>query len=280
MQEFWTRHNVTSHRSFASARESLDYLEHRNQSYPGYIDLLPVAGHDGKVILDFGCGPGNDLVGFGVYSRPRRLIGIDIATTSLEQASERLKLHDISANLLHVPYGTYELPVKSGSVDYIHCSGVLMYVEDPARLLREFRRILKPAGEVGLMAYNYDSVWLHLYVAYFLQTRNSLYSDRPLREAFMRSTDGEDCPFVHVWTPDEMAELAAASGFQALFKGAALSLWELSLLPRRFVAAMDARLPAESRNFLLELTLDDAGLPYYRGQCAGIDGCYRLKVAP
>ena len=58
---YWTHHNVTLHKRFRTAEESLEYFAWRNAQYIDYIDLLPVAGHDGQVIVDYGCGPGNDL---------------------------------------------------------------------------------------------------------------------------------------------------------------------------------------------------------------------------
>lgn len=278
MAEYWAAHNVTSHRSFASAEESLDYFHDRNAAYPGYIEFLPVSDWNGKVVLDYGCGPGNDLIGFAHYSPQARLIGIDISPTSLDEAKRRLALHRREAELIHLPYGAYELPFASGSVDYVHCSGVLMLIEDPARLLREFRRVLKPSGEARLMVYNYDSLWLHLYVAYVVRLQNGLYADVDIRDAFSRTTDGEDCPLVHVWQPAEVAAMAASAGFDCDYLGAALSLWELHLMPKRFRAMMHPRLERESRDFLLELELDRRGFPKYRGHYAGIDACYRLTA--
>lgn len=276
MEEYWSAHNVTAHARFASAAESLSHFHRRNQQYPGYIEMLPVAGQDGKVVLDYGCGPGNDLVGFAHYSKPGRLVGIDVSRVSLEQARDRLALHGVTPELLHVPYGQYEVPLASASVDYLHCSGVLMLIEDPMRLLKEFARVLKPTGELRLMIYNYDSVWLHLYVAYVLQLEYGLYADVDVRSAFSRTTDGEDCPLVHIWNAEEMSAIATEAGFRSEFLGAALSLWELHLLPHRFKAAMDQRLALEHRDFLLSLQLDGHGFPLHRGRYAGIDGCYRF----
>ena len=47
--EYWTRHNVTEHRQFTSAEESLNFFDWRNAQYPGYIELVPVNQADGKV---------------------------------------------------------------------------------------------------------------------------------------------------------------------------------------------------------------------------------------
>jgi SAM-dependent methyltransferase len=277
--EYWTRHNVTMHRRFGSVEESLRELQYRNQAYPGYIDLLPVSGKDDLTVLDYGCGPGHDLVGFVYYSRPKRLVGVDISASSLAEAEHRLHLHGARAELIQLAEGTYDLPFEASSFDYIHSSGVLMCIDDPPRLLREFRRILKPGGELRLMVYNYDSIWLHLYVAYVVQLENGLYADLPPRIAFTRTTDGEDCPINAVWRPEEMLALGRDAGFEPVFLGAAMSLWEMHTLPRRHLACLDPRLPDESREFLLGLRLDPQGQPWHREHRAGIDGCFQFRRA-
>ena len=275
--EYWSRHNVTSHHRFTSVEDSLRQFEFRNRQYPGYIDLLPVGGKDGMTVLDFGCGPGHDLVGFAHYSRPTRLVGVDISKTSLAEAEQRLRLHRAPAEVVHVEYGTYELPFQTASFDYIHCSGVLMCIEDPPRLLREFARLLKPGGELRLMVYNYDSLWLHLYVAYVVQIENGLYSGLPTCVAFTRTTDGEDCPVNAVWRPEEVIALGRDTGFEAVFLGAAMSLWELHLLPQRHLACLQPALPDESRAFLMGLRIDAEGYPLHGRHRAGIDGCFQFR---
>jgi ubiquinone/menaquinone biosynthesis C-methylase UbiE len=275
--EYWARHNVTVHHRFTSIADSLNHLQFRNQQYPGYIDLLPVSGKDGMAVLDYGCGPGHDLVGFGHFSRPKRLVGVDISPSSLVEADARLQLHGTQAELVRIDHGTYDLPFEAASFDYIHCSGVLMCIAEPARLLREFHRLLRPGGELRLMVYNYDSIWLHLYVAYVVQIENGLYSDLPPRIAFTRTTDGEDCPVNAVWRPEEMLALGREAGFEPEFLGAAISLWELHTMPKRHIACLHAALPAESRFFLMNLRLDSQGHPFHGDHRAGIDGCFRFR---
>ena len=52
---------------------------------------MPVKVYDNKVILDFGCGPDHDLIGFDYYSKPKKLIGSDVSSSSLEEARCRLE---------------------------------------------------------------------------------------------------------------------------------------------------------------------------------------------
>ena len=68
---YWTIHMVNSG-DFENAEDSLNHFLWRNQQYPGYIQLMPVNSADNLVVLDYGCGPGNDLVGFSLFSNCAR----------------------------------------------------------------------------------------------------------------------------------------------------------------------------------------------------------------
>jgi SAM-dependent methyltransferase len=272
---FWTRYNVTQHHRFATAEESLEYFLWRSDQYIDYLGLMPVDGQQNRVVLDYGCGPGHDLVGFSVYSDPARLIGMDVSPRSLEQSQERLALHGREAELLLVRDGM-GLPLPDASVDYIHSSGVLHHIANPGAVLREFRRVLKPGGQVRVMVYNYDSLWLHLHVAYVARIVNKLYRELDIRDAFSRFTDGEECPIAQVYTPAEFIALADRAGFRTEYLGAAIAVAELADWPLRWHAIMDRRLELEHRRWLLNLTLDHRGLPKHGTSLAGQDGCYRL----
>jgi SAM-dependent methyltransferase len=276
--DYWTRYNVTLHHRFTSPDESLAYFRWRNDQYFGYIDLMPVTGQDGRVVLDFGCGPGHDLVGFACLSRPARLIGVDVSPASVAEAKARLKMHGAACEIMLLPPDTVALPFPTGSIDYVHSSGVLHHVSDPQAVLREFRRVLRPDGAARVMVYNRDSLWMHLLVAFLKRIREGRYQELSLEDAFARTTDGEDCPIARVYRPDDFVALAGAAGLEARCTGAALSMTEAKIAPLRFDAIQDRRLPEESRRFLLDLTFDEHGLPRYQGRLAGIDGCYQLRV--
>src|SRR5215472_50305 len=275
--EYWTRVNVTSHYKFGSVEDSLAYFRWRNDNYFGYVELMPVEGQDGKVILDFGCGPGHDLVGFGALSKPARLVGMDVSPTSLSEAQARLALHSVPCELIRLDPRRTELPLPSGSMDYVHSSGVLHHLADTLATLYELRRVLHANGIARFMVYNRDSVFVHLYVAYQRCILDGAFPGLSIDEAFTRSTDGPGCPISRSYRPAEFVALCEEAGFEARFAGAAVSMLEAKLMPTRFDAIVDRRLPEESRRFLLELSLDAHGMPWYRGHRAGIDACFVLS---
>jgi SAM-dependent methyltransferase len=279
--DYWTRNNVTQHKQFATRQESVEYFLWRCDQYIGYLDLMPVSEFDGLDVLDYGCGPGDDLVGFAEYSSPRSLVGIDIAKSSVEEARVRLALHPGETQVLYLDPSATNLPFDSLSFDYIHSSGVLHHVPDIGAVLKEFRRILRPNGRVRLMIYNYHCLWLHLYVAYVLRYREAaIDSSIPIREAFSRFTDAPGCPIANCYTPDEFTSIAAETGFSAKTMGAACSLSEMRLLgPTLYESCMDPRLEREHRQFLLQLTYDEKGVPVYKGIPAGIDLVFELSAS-
>ena len=278
VREYWTAHNVTGHLQFRSAQQSLEHFHWRNSQYPGYIDLMPVAGFDGQRVLDFGCGPGHDLVGFGTYSKPARLVGADVSSTSLAESRERLALHGINAELIQLHAGA-RLPFEAETFDHVHSSGVLHHLADTEAALREFRRVLRPSGTASVMVYNSNSIWMHLKVAYQRTIVEGLHAELTLEERFARSTDGEDCPISRSYQPDAFVALVGRAGFNAAFAGAAVSLIELDLLPLRIRALMDRRLPGESRRFLETLTFDRHMMPCSDGHRAGVAAVYHLRPA-
>jgi hypothetical protein len=129
------------------------------------------------------------------------------------------------------------------------------------------------------MMYNYESVWLHLCVAYQRRIVNGREAKESLAEAFKRSTDGEECPFSVCYRPAEFLGLVRRCGFTGTHVGSAVSLHELSLLSHRYEAMMNPRLDRKHREFLQELTFDQHGRPLYRGEVAGIDAVYELTKA-
>ena len=276
-EEYWTEFNVTSHHIFGNKEESLKSLEWRNLQYLGYEDFMPTHGCDGKVVLDYGCGPGHDLTSFAERSRPARLIAMDVSHTSLAEARHRLSLHDKEVEWVKISETLPNLPLPDASVDVVHSSGVLHHTPNPLQILKEFRRVLAPGGHGQIMVYNYDSVFMHLHIAYLEMLVEGKFPGLTLGEAFQRSTDGANCPISVCYRPDEFIALCREAGFKAELTGVAVAMLEMQILPKRFDALLDTQLPSEHRRFLYELTFDEQGCPLYRGVRAGIDACFRLE---
>jgi ubiquinone/menaquinone biosynthesis C-methylase UbiE len=276
-EEYWTRVNVTGHKRFMSVEESLDYFEWRNLLYSGYIESMPVAGHDGKTILDYGCGPGHDVIGFAHFSNAARLIAVDVSATSLAEARARVALHNHKVEFIRISENDTRLPLEDGSIDLIHSSGVLHHTPNPFAILKEFRRIVSSDGSAQIMIYNRDSIFAHLGVLYTKMIVNNEFPGLSFEEAFQRSTDGPDCPISRCYRPAEWIMLCNEAGFDAELCGVGISTWEMQLLALRFDAIMDLRLPPESRRFLYNLRFDDRGRPLNGNHIAGIDACFALR---
>lgn len=272
---YWTSHMVPTD-DWPDAESSKEHFFWRNAQYPGYIELMPVSGADGKVVVDYGCGPGNDLVGFSEFSKPARLIGVDVSTTALETSKKRLALHGKSAELIRIMEDDNHIPLESDSVDLVHSSGVLHHAKNLESAIAEIRRILKPGGKFQVMVYNYDSLWLHLYTAYTHQIETGMYRNLSILEAFQRTTDGSDCPISHCYRPADFIEKIENLGFAGRFKGASISILELESLPKRWAAIRSRSLAREHRDFLSALQFNQSGHPTINGAVAGIGACYEF----
>lgn len=281
VERFWTEHTVNS-QPFASTRESIDYLEWRFSEYPLFRELMDLWGdHRGQVVLDYGCGPGDDVVGLALYSGASVVLGADVSTKALALADARLKLHGLTGDrvrLLHVRDGRVELPLADGTVDYVHCGGVLQHVTDPARVLAEFARVLRPGGRARVMVYNRDSLYYHLYTAYVRMVLEGAFGGLSVDEAFTRNTDGPDCPLSRSFARAEFRALCEQAGFDVRFLGGYFATVELENARDHLAAAThDPRLPAPHREFLASLTRDERGYILHDDAYAGVGGVWALE---
>lgn len=286
VDSYWGVHTVNS-LPFVSAGESLRYLEWRFQEYPLCREFMDLWGkHDGEVILDYGCGPGNDVVGFLVNTGARQVIGMDVSARALDLTRRRLALHAAEQNgasaprvrLVQINDSTPTVPLPDQSVDYVHSAGVLHHTSHPQKLLAEFFRVLRPGGRVCVMVYNRDSLWVHLCTAYVRMIVEGAFAGMSLEEAFRRNTDGPACPVARCYSGSEFLALCRQAGFEGQYMGGHLSQNELEC-QRKFgaQAIADRRLALEHRMFLKGLTNDANGYPLHQGKHAGVGGVYQLR---
>ncbi len=275
---YWSVHAVANE-TFTTREQSLHHFRWRSEQYVDYLNLMPVHGRDGLVVLDYGCGPGNDLVGFVEFSKPKSLIGVDVSLLSLGIAKKRLSLHNGQVNFAQISEKQTQLDLLSESVDVVHTSGVLHHVLDLPSTLSELYRILRVGGELRVMVYNYESIWLHLNTGYLERKKRKDFSkDISDFEIFKTTTDGKECPIARCYRPEAFVKMVLDSGFKAgEFLGAAISMHELSIMDNRFEAIADRRLDPIHRNFLLNLKFDERGIPQIGEANAGFAACYVFR---
>ena len=110
--------------------------------------LLPYVS-SGMSVLDCGCGPGSITLGLAEIVAPGQVVGLDVEPRQLE-AAERLAAERSVSNVHFQQGSVYELPFPDATFDVTVAHFVLEHVSDPARALREIRRVLRPGGVVAI----------------------------------------------------------------------------------------------------------------------------------
>jgi ubiquinone/menaquinone biosynthesis C-methylase UbiE len=281
VDDYWGDYTIKSV-PYATAQETLDFLKWRSDHFHLSYEFKGFwADHRGKTLLDYGCGPGHDLIGFLVYSKPDKIYGIDVSHRALSLAGHNIGLHNIPPERLELIQTvdlTERIPLPDASVDYVHSCGVLHHTSKPELILSEFYRVLRPAGRGLIMVYNRNSVFFHLSVAYARLILDPQFAGQMADEVFVQSTDGPKCPISRCYESSEFCAMCEAAGFDVEYVGGFVASNELDLWHMHASRALqDHRLVNPHKAFLKELDWDEKGLPMYRGKHAGIGGTYRLQ---
>jgi len=124
--------------------------------YRGKSKLAMLMGNDffarvaGKVVIDFGCGEGDDAVEMAQRGA-KRVIGVDIREEVLETARQKA-LGDGLQSTCSFVVSTDEAAEVIVSVDAFE------HFSDPAGMLRAMDRLLRPEGEVLV---SFGPTWYH-----------------------------------------------------------------------------------------------------------------------
>jgi SAM-dependent methyltransferase len=281
VDEYWNEHTLHT-RIFVSAGESEKYLRKRNSEYPMFPELMDLYGdHRDEEVLDYGCGPGDDVTGFLLWSNAKKVIGMDVSGKALGQLRHRLALHRVDTGrveLIRITDASGRIPLSDDSVDWIQCGGVLHHTTHPREIVKEFKRVMKPGAEGRLMLYNRDSVMYHVWIAYAQLIVNNAFPGLTVDQAFTKSTDGPECPVSDAWAPKRVLEMISTAGLSGTFRGGYISVLELDWLKKyRDAALADERLGEDHREFIREIELDARGYPMWHGKHAGIGGVYTIS---
>ena len=100
--------------------------------------------NSGDVVVDFGCGPGYFTIPLARIAR--KVVGVDVSTRMLDKVAVYARKNEVAVELLQSDGTRINLP--DSSVDVIVLIHVFHEIEDRAKVLLEFARILKHSGRV------------------------------------------------------------------------------------------------------------------------------------
>ena len=163
---------------------ALDAYRLRKSDY--LLRVVDFGGWTGRDVLEIGCGAGLDLVRFARGGA--HVTGVDVARTAIDLARNYCLVAGVSASLLEADGAL--LPFPDGSFDLVYCMGVLSFAQDPAAIIAEAHRVLRPGGEAIFMVYNRRS-WPYRIINAFGARAGRGHADAPgfrmyTREEFER----------------------------------------------------------------------------------------------
>ena len=158
LKTYWDTHLhdlqvVTSPVGSPEFFSQLDEYRFDKQRYlPPLVDFPSFSG---KSVLEVGCGAGIDLMRFARAGA--QVTGIDISDTALDLARAYFSQQDQPATLERMNGEAMSFP--NDCFDAVYCHGVLPYTPEPAIMVQELHRVLKPGGGAIVQTFNRRS-WL------------------------------------------------------------------------------------------------------------------------
>ena len=118
--------------------------------------LAALAIEPGHHILDVGCGPGTDLAALADAAGPLGAVfGIDqdpqMVATAQTRMADRPTVQVRQADAHHLPFAAH-------AIDRVRADRVLMHVADPAAVLAELHRVIRPGGFLTLAEPDWDTL--------------------------------------------------------------------------------------------------------------------------
>lgn len=118
--------------------------------------LAPVGAQAGETVLDFGCGPGYVVAELAKIVGPAgHAHGVDVNADFIRRSEEVAREAGVSDRCTFHHVLDELLPFAAATIDRALVKNVLEYVPDPAAVLRELHRVLRPGGTLTAM----DSDW-------------------------------------------------------------------------------------------------------------------------
>jgi SAM-dependent methyltransferase len=115
-----------------------EYLLHFIGDEPKWINEIPPLP-EGSVVLDLGAGDGRFSYHIKKDFPGVRLICLDLSFLRCKRCKENVETMVAQADAL-------EIPIKDETIDFLICNQLIEHIADEHKLLKEIRRVLRPAG--------------------------------------------------------------------------------------------------------------------------------------
>jgi SAM-dependent methyltransferase len=126
-----------------------DYQAYRDASLATSWARFSDTDVNGRDVLDFGCGNGPLSLFLATTRQPRSMTGVDLYPDAIARAAASLATID-PAPAMPVRFlvgGQEGMPVPDQSADTLLAFDCLEHVMDPAAILTEWHRVLRPGGK-------------------------------------------------------------------------------------------------------------------------------------
>ncbi|MBL8143418.1 MAG: methyltransferase domain-containing protein, partial [Acidobacteria bacterium] len=113
--------------------------------HPGRVQAIQrMAIRPGSHVLEVGVGTG---INAALYPRDCQVTGIDLSTSMLEKASERIEKKDIR-NMRVMAMDAANMSFDDDSFDIVYAPYLISVVPDPVQVAREMSRVCKKGGRI------------------------------------------------------------------------------------------------------------------------------------
>lgn len=177
-----------------------------------------------KKVLDVGCGNGWVLAHYARCGA--NVTGVDITEAGVELCRTRFRNENLKGDF--VVANAEHLPFQDNTFDVVSCMGVVHHTSNPAKVVSELRRVLKPGGRLVFMIYHRNSI---LYRIKFPILR--LLTGKSIQR-LVNEVDGFGNPRGDVYSKSELAKLLDGFLVKEMFAGL-IEGWMVLPLVGRFL---------------------------------------------
>lgn len=156
----------------------------------------------GVKVLDCGCGPGTITLGIAAAVSSGMAIGVDFAESQIEKARHNAAAAGVQ-NASFQTGSCYSLPFADSSFDGVFSHALMEHLAEPLRALREFHRVLKPDGRLGICSPDFGGL--------LLAPPSDALTAAVSAYAAMQKANGGDLHVGH-----KLGEYLAAAGFREI----------------------------------------------------------------